>query len=78
MEVIEMPGSIEDEKLAIAKRYLIKRQLASGIATVMRAARDRKDIEDAPQRTAGGAVPLTGWSGGPWPVHLPRKFALQN
>src|ERR1700716_3158699 len=29
MEVIEMPGYIEDEKLVIAKRYLIKRQLAS-------------------------------------------------
>jgi ATP-dependent Lon protease len=29
MEVIEMPGDIEDEKLAIAKRYLINRQLAS-------------------------------------------------
>src|SRR5712672_558518 len=29
MEIIEMPGYIEDEKLAIAKRYLIKRQLAS-------------------------------------------------
>ncbi len=28
-EVIEMPGYIDDEKLAIAKRYLIKRQLAS-------------------------------------------------
>jgi ATP-dependent Lon protease len=28
MEIIEMPGYIEDEKLAIAKRYLIKRQLA--------------------------------------------------
>lgn len=29
MEVIEMPGYIDDEKLAIAKRYLIKRQFAS-------------------------------------------------
>jgi ATP-dependent Lon protease len=29
MEVIEMPGYIDDEKLAIAKRYLVKRQLAS-------------------------------------------------
>jgi ATP-dependent Lon protease len=29
MEIIEMPGYIEDEKLAIAKRYLVKRQLAS-------------------------------------------------
>jgi ATP-dependent Lon protease len=29
MEVIEMPGYIEDEKLAIAKRYLVKRQLES-------------------------------------------------
>ena len=29
MEIIEMPGYIEDEKLAIAQRYLIKRQLAS-------------------------------------------------
>lgn len=28
MEMIEMPGYIEDEKLAIAKRYLVKRQLA--------------------------------------------------
>ena len=29
MEVIEMPGYIEDEKLVIAKRYLVKRQLAA-------------------------------------------------
>jgi ATP-dependent Lon protease len=29
MEIIEMPGYIEDEKLAIAKRYLIGRQLKS-------------------------------------------------
>jgi ATP-dependent Lon protease len=29
MEIIEMPGYIEDEKLAIARRYLVKRQLAS-------------------------------------------------
>jgi ATP-dependent Lon protease len=29
MEIIEMPGYIEDEKLAIAGRYLVKRQLAS-------------------------------------------------
>jgi ATP-dependent Lon protease len=29
MEIIEMPGYIEDEKLAIAQRYLIKRQLAA-------------------------------------------------
>jgi ATP-dependent Lon protease len=29
MEIIEMPGYIEDEKLAIAKRYLVRRQLAS-------------------------------------------------
>jgi ATP-dependent Lon protease len=29
MEIIEMPGYIEDEKLAIAKRYLVKRQLAA-------------------------------------------------
>jgi ATP-dependent Lon protease len=28
MEMIEMPGYIEDEKLAIATRYLVKRQLA--------------------------------------------------
>jgi ATP-dependent Lon protease len=28
VEIIEMPGYIDDEKLAIAKRYLIKRQLA--------------------------------------------------
>ena len=27
MEIIEMPGYIEDEKLAIARRYLVKRQL---------------------------------------------------
>jgi ATP-dependent Lon protease len=29
MEIIEIPGYIEDEKLAIARRYLVKRQLAS-------------------------------------------------
>src|SRR6202045_2977784 len=29
MEIIEMPGYIEDEKLALAKRYLVKRQLQS-------------------------------------------------
>ena len=29
MEIIEMSGYIEDEKLTIAKRYLVKRQLAS-------------------------------------------------
>src|ERR1700692_1375872 len=29
VEIIEMPGYIEDEKLASAKRYLVKRQLAS-------------------------------------------------
>jgi ATP-dependent Lon protease len=29
MEVIEIPGYIADEKLGIAKRYLVKRQLAS-------------------------------------------------
>jgi ATP-dependent Lon protease len=29
MEIIEIPGYIEDEKLAIAKRYLVKRQLAA-------------------------------------------------
>jgi ATP-dependent Lon protease len=29
MEIIEMPGYIEDEKMAIARRYLVKRQLAS-------------------------------------------------
>jgi ATP-dependent Lon protease len=29
MEIIEMPGYIEDEKLAIAKRYVVKRQLAA-------------------------------------------------
>lgn len=29
MEMIEMPGYIEDEKLAIARRYLVKRQLAA-------------------------------------------------
>src|SRR4030081_3857389 len=29
MEISEMPGYIEDEKLAIAQRYLIKRQLVS-------------------------------------------------
>jgi ATP-dependent Lon protease len=29
MEIIEMPGYIEDEKLAIAKRYLVRRQMAS-------------------------------------------------
>src|ERR1700720_1608672 len=29
MEIVEMPGYIEDEKLAIARRYLVKRQLAS-------------------------------------------------
>lgn len=29
MEIVEMSGYIEDEKLAIAKRYLVKRQLAS-------------------------------------------------
>src|ERR1700726_1417170 len=29
METIEMPGYIEDEKLAIARRYLVKRQLVS-------------------------------------------------
>jgi ATP-dependent Lon protease len=29
MELIEMPGYIEDEKLVIARRYLVKRQLAS-------------------------------------------------
>ncbi|MET0708436.1 MAG: S16 family serine protease, partial [Tardiphaga sp.] len=29
MEIIEMPGYVEDEKLAIASRYLVKRQLVS-------------------------------------------------
>jgi ATP-dependent Lon protease len=29
MEIIEIPGYIEDEKLAIAKRYLVRRQLAA-------------------------------------------------
>src|ERR1700733_5115133 len=29
MEIIEMPGYVEDEKLVIARRYLVKRQLAS-------------------------------------------------
>src|ERR1700738_3532399 len=34
MEIIEMPGYIEDEKLAIAKHYIIKRQLQSAGLTV--------------------------------------------
>src|SRR6202790_3401966 len=34
MEIIEMPGYIEDEKLAIAKRYIVKRQLQSAGLTV--------------------------------------------
>src|SRR4030088_790295 len=34
MEIIEMPGYIEDEKLAIAKRYLVKRQLQSAGLTM--------------------------------------------
>jgi ATP-dependent Lon protease len=34
MEIIETPGYIEDEKLAIAKRYLVKRQLQSAGLTM--------------------------------------------
>ena len=34
IEIIEMPGYIEDEKLAIAKRYLVKRQLQSAGLTM--------------------------------------------
>jgi ATP-dependent Lon protease len=41
MEVIEMPGYIEDEKLAIAKRYLVERQLKSAGLT-----REQCDIPD--------------------------------
>ncbi len=46
MEVIELPGYVEDEKLEIAKRYLVSRQLtANGLTAAM------ASITDAALRT---------------------------
>src|ERR671937_444931 len=41
MEIIQLPGYTEEEKLEIARRYLVKRQLeANGLASVDRAVKD--------------------------------------